>query len=152
MGMKNGFEPEIVVLYCQNALKAGERLGEGTRLCPGFRVRFVALPCSSKIEVYHLVKHLERGADGVQVVACPPDSCRLLVGNTKADKKIIYVRRLLTELQAGPERVGLLRGHDLTASDVLALAQERAEAVLALEARETVRRQESARRLASMGQ
>ena len=150
--MKNGCQPEIVVLYCYNTLAPGECLGEGIKQGPGFRARLVALPCSSKIEVYHLVIHLERGADGIQVVACPPDRCRLLVGNTKADNKIKYVHRFLTELQAGPERVAMFRGEDLTAAQIMELAGERAETALALEAREAAHHAGVTRRLASTGQ
>jgi coenzyme F420-reducing hydrogenase delta subunit len=131
--MEATFEPVIVVLYCQNALAEGEFLGEGVRRGAGFKAQLVCLPCSSKLEVLHLVKHLELGADGIQVIACPPDHCQFLVGNTKADGKVKYVRRLLEQLQSGSDRLDVHRGRGLTGAEVMALAEKRAAIVRQLQ-------------------
>jgi F420-non-reducing hydrogenase iron-sulfur subunit len=127
-------DPVIVVLYCQNALAEGEFLGEGIHRGNGFQAQLVCLPCSSKIEVFHLVKHLELGADGIQVITCPPERCQFLLGNAKADKKVKYVRRLLDELKSGSNRVDIFRGRGLTAAQVFGLAETRAAVVREIEA------------------
>jgi coenzyme F420-reducing hydrogenase delta subunit len=133
--MSMRFEPESVVFYCQQSLAPGEALGEGIRSGPGFRVRLVGLPCSSKIEVYHLVKQLEKGADGIMILACPPVGCRFLTGNTKAERKVQYVRRMLEELNAGPDRVVIHRRAGLSGAQIMDLARELSDTVLALEAK-----------------
>jgi coenzyme F420-reducing hydrogenase delta subunit len=101
-------------------------LSNAYRRLPGLGVRLVVLPCSSNVEVRQLVKMLEQGADGIQVVACPEQACRFLVGSNKAEKRIDYVRRLLAEINFGAERVGIVRGTSLSAEQLLGLARERA--------------------------
>ena len=127
--MSDNFEPEIVALYCRRALAAGERLPEGTVRGEGFSARFVMLPCSSKVEVNQVVALLEAGADGVQVIGCPPGGCRFLTGSTKADKKIQYVQRMLSELEAGYDRVGMIRAVGLSVKEIMDAAHKRAQAV-----------------------
>jgi F420-non-reducing hydrogenase iron-sulfur subunit len=131
------FEPEIVVLYCQRCVQT--RTGETSadieveaEHALGFSVQPVMMPCSSKIEVPYILKILERGADAVEVVACPADECRFLVGSLRAEKRIDYVRGLLDEIRVGADRVGISRGPGLSAQDLIELAAERAEKTKAL--------------------
>ena len=62
------FQPEIVVLYCQNSASQEVRLDNAFRQLDGSRARLVVMPCSSKVEIEYMVKILEQGADGIQVV------------------------------------------------------------------------------------
>jgi coenzyme F420-reducing hydrogenase delta subunit len=120
------YEPEIIVLFCRQSVDGTVSLSNAYRRLPGLGVRLVVLPCSSNVEVRQLVKMLEQGADGIQVVACPEQACRFLVGSNKAEKRIDYVRRLLAEINFGAERVGIVRGTSLSAEQLLGLARERA--------------------------
>ena len=135
--MSNGksFEPEIVVLYCQRCVRKEDDAAsvevEADR-ASGFSVQPVMMPCSSKIEVPYILKILERGADAVEVVACPTDGCQFLVGSLRAEKRIDYVRGLLDEINVGAERVGISRGPGLSAKDLIELAAKRAEKVKSL--------------------
>lgn len=130
--MSSPFEPEIVVLYCQHSTDPAVNLPNSYRSRPGFQARFVIMPCSSKVEIEHVVKILEQGVDGIQVVGCPDRVCRFLVGNTKAERKIDYVRRMLAEIGFGVERVGMIRGAGLSVEQLFELAGERARAVAGL--------------------
>ncbi len=127
--MGDGFEPEITVLYCGRSLREGVSLPEGVGRGPGCSVRYVMMPCGSKVEVGYLIKLVEHGADGVQLVACPEDQCRFVVGGARAENRVRYAQRLLAEAGMGPERLGMVRRNSLTADDVAALAGERADAV-----------------------
>jgi coenzyme F420-reducing hydrogenase delta subunit len=127
--MSDGFEPEITVLYCGRTLREGVSLPEGVGRGPGCLVRYVMMPCGSKVEVGYLIKLVEQGADGIQMVACPEDQCRFVVGSARAENRVRYARRLLAEAGMGPERLGMERRNGLTADDVAALAGERADAV-----------------------
>jgi len=89
----------------------------------------VVLPCSSNVEIRQIVKMLEQGADAIQIVACPEEACRFLVGSSKAERRVEYVRRLLDEIDFGAERVGLVRGMNLSAEQLLDWAKERADLV-----------------------
>ena len=122
-------EPEIVVLFCQQSVNGTVELANAYRRLPGVRVRLIVLPCSSNVEVRQIVKILERGADAVQVVACAEESCRFLVGSSRAERRVEYVRRLLDEIDFGAERVGLVRGTNLSAEELLERARERADLI-----------------------
>ena len=129
--MKN-FEPEIVILYCQNCVVEGMELADSTRRFSELMVRLVVMPCSSKIEIGHLVKILEQGADGIQVIRCPDRECRFLGGNIKAENRVEHVRRLLDEIDFGIERVGIAKGNGFKTEDLLNLASKRADAIQSL--------------------
>jgi F420-non-reducing hydrogenase iron-sulfur subunit len=126
---KAGFEPEVVVLYCQNCITDRSNVTAESNQASGFYVRSVMMPCSSKIEVPHILRILEQGADAVEVIACPESKCRFLVGSRRAEKRIEYIRRLLDEVHIGSERLGITRSSSLSANDLMGLASGRAEAV-----------------------
>jgi coenzyme F420-reducing hydrogenase delta subunit len=98
----------------------------------GFKAVFLMMPCSSKVEIPHVLKILSEGADGVQVVGCKSEHCRFLVGEAMEEKRIEHARRLLEEIQMGAERLGMSRGEDLTSEELAGIAEERAKAVKSL--------------------
>jgi coenzyme F420-reducing hydrogenase delta subunit len=120
-------DPEIVVLFCQQAVGKSVELSNAYRRLPGLKARLVSLPCSSNVEVRQMVKMLEQGADAIQIVACAEEACRFLVGSNKAERRVEYVRGLLEEIDFGAERVGIVRGMNLSAEQLLERAKERAE-------------------------
>ena len=125
-------EPEIVVLFCQQSVDRRVELANSFRNLNGLRVRLVVLPCSSNVEIRQIVKMLEQGADAIQIVACVEEACRFLVGSNKAEKRVEYVRRLLDEIDFGADRVGIVRGMNLSAEQLLDWAKERAERIRGL--------------------
>ncbi len=123
------FEPEITILYCQYSVTRDADLSAIEKQASGFKVKFFMLPCSSKVEVAHLLRILESGIDGIQVIGCPDKLCRFLVGNQRAEKRVEYVRRLLGEIDVGADRIGMGRGQEMEAGELLELAGIRAEKV-----------------------
>ena len=128
-GAEGRHEPEIVVLFCQQSVDRNVELANAYRNLPGIKVRLVVLPCSSKVEVGQIFKILEKGADAIQIVACSEEACRHLVGSNKAERRVEYVRQLLEEINFGAERVGIVRGMNLSAKQLLDRAKERADLV-----------------------
>ena len=126
------FEPEIVILYCQNCLAHNEEVKKSNNNGSGFKGRFLMMPCSSKVEASHVLKILSEGADAVQVVGCKTDHCRFLVGSMMAEKRIEYARKLLDESLMGADRLGMDRGENLTSKELIGIAEERAKAVRSL--------------------
>ncbi len=126
------FEPEIAILFCQHCVNEGLELVDSTRHSSGFMVRVVVMPCSSKVEIEHLVKMIEQGTDGIQVVRCPDRECHFLNGNIKAENRVKYARNLLDEIDFGCERVAITEGNGFKTEDILNLAAERAEVVKSL--------------------
>ncbi len=126
------FEPEIVVLYCQQCVAEDADVAAAAKAVSGFRPRFEVMPCSSKVEASHVLKLIEQGADGVAVVGCPEKRCRFLVGSTMAEKRIEYARGLLDEIRMGAERLGMDRASQLSAARLVEIAEHRAAAARAL--------------------
>ena len=81
------FQPEVVLLYCRQALAPAAPPPQGNRGGDGFTTQLVMLPCSSKLELPNLLDILAHGADAVLVAACPAKTCRFLVGNQRAEKR-----------------------------------------------------------------
>ena len=126
------FEPEIVVLYCQHCASDEADIAAEASGKSGFAVRCVMMPCSSKVQAHHILRILEEGADGVEVVGCPAGKCRLLVGSSRAEKRVNYAARLLDEIGMAGERVGMSRGQGLSVQELMVPAKARADAVVAL--------------------
>ena len=68
-------------------------------------VRVIQLPCSGRVDILHLLKAFEDGADGVYVAGCMEGDCHYLTGNFKARRKVNYVKKVLEPLGIEPERI-----------------------------------------------
>lgn len=115
----------IVVLYCQHCIGKEEDVSAEV-VGEGLTARLVMMPCSSKVETSYVLKILEQGADGVEVVGCPEESCHFLKGSRMAEKRICYARQLLDQIGVPVERLGFSRKSSLSAEDLIALASVRA--------------------------
>jgi coenzyme F420-reducing hydrogenase delta subunit len=127
--MKTDFEPEVILIFCNGALNGDSYLPEGVKRGSGFKARFIRMPCSSKIETGYLVKLIERGADGIEVIACPGKKCQFIVGSARAESRVDYARTLLEEAGLSADRVGIRRKNHLTADEIMNIAEERANAI-----------------------
>ena len=99
------FEPEIIVFACHYCAYAAADLAGSMRLQYPSNIRMIKLPCTGKLEVIHLLRAIEAGADGVYAAGCLEGECHYLKGNLWARKRINHVKDLLTELGIEPERV-----------------------------------------------
>jgi len=57
------------------------------------------------VDIIHILRALEDGADGVYVAGCLEGECHFQTGNLKAKKRVQYVKGLLRDLGIEPERV-----------------------------------------------
>ena len=99
------FEPEIIVFACHYCAYAAADLAGSMRLQYPSNIRMIKLPCTGKLEVIHLLRAIEAGADGVYAAGCLEGECHYLKGNLWARKRVNYVKTLLAELGMEPERV-----------------------------------------------
>jgi F420-non-reducing hydrogenase iron-sulfur subunit len=99
---------KIVIYHCRNLsiFKDGEQK-RFARTHLG--VKLTAVPCSGKVEAYHILNTLAGGADGVFVAACAEPACRYLEGSKRSNKRADYARTWLEELGVEPQRVRFLR-------------------------------------------
>ncbi len=82
------FEPEIIVFACHYCAYAAADLAGSMRLQYPSNIRMIKLPCTGKLEVIHLLRALEAGADGVYAAGCLEGECHYLKGNLWARKRI----------------------------------------------------------------
>jgi coenzyme F420-reducing hydrogenase delta subunit len=99
------FEPEIIVFACHYCAYAAADLAGSMRLQYPSNIRMIKLPCTGKLEVIHLLKAIEAGADGVYAAGCLEGECHYLKGNLWARKRVNHVKDLLAEVGIEPERV-----------------------------------------------
>jgi F420-non-reducing hydrogenase iron-sulfur subunit len=99
------FEPEIIVFACHYCAYAAADLAGTMRLEYPSGIRIIKLPCTGKLEVIHLLRAIEAGADGVYAAGCMEGECHYLKGNLWARKRVNHVKELLSELHIEPERV-----------------------------------------------
>lgn len=130
--MGDNVKPQIVVLFCRQSVDPAADLARAVSLARDCELRLVAMPCSSKVEVPHVMRVLEEGADGVLVVACPDGTCQFMVGNARAAKRIDYAGKLLDSVGMGAGRVSLALGKGLSAQGLADLGNAAARAVVSL--------------------
>ena len=75
------------------------------RLSYPSNVKIINVPCTGRVDILHLLKAIEDGADGVYVAGCLEGDCHYLTGNLKAKKRVGYVKKLVGELGLEPERI-----------------------------------------------
>ena len=63
------------------------------------------MPCTGKVDIIHLLRCMEKGADGVYVVGCMEGTCQFITGNLRARKRVEKAREILDQIGIGGERV-----------------------------------------------
>jgi len=102
------FEPVIVAFCCHYCAYTAADMGGSKRLCYPPNVKIVRVPCSGKVDAIHIMKALEKGADGVYVAGCLEGDCHFKNGNINAAKRVAYIKKLLDEIGIGGERVEMI--------------------------------------------
>ena len=101
----NRFEPQIVAFCCKYCAYAAADLAGSMRLDYPPNLKIVQLPCSGRVDMLHLLKAIEEGADGVCVAGCLEGECHFVEGNLKTKKKVAAVKKALGAAGIEPERV-----------------------------------------------
>jgi len=68
-------------------------------------IRIILVPCTGKVDIIHILRAFEKGADGVYVVGCMEGSCQFSSGNLRARKRVEQAQKLLDTIGIGGERV-----------------------------------------------
>ena len=128
---EKGFEPQILAFCCKYCAYAAGDLAGSMRLNYPANVKIIQVPCTGRVDMLHLLRAIEEGADGVYVAGCLEGECHFLEGNLKTKRKVAAVRKLLAEAGIEPERVRMFN---------LSSAMGPRFAEIATEMTETVRR------------
>jgi len=105
--LKERDEPVIVAFACEGAAGyAAEIAGQLGMKLPE-NIRILKVPCTGRLDVLHLMKAFDQGADGVAIFACPEDQCHYIDGSKKADERVKYLKKSLDVLGIGGDRLTL---------------------------------------------
>ena len=87
----------IVVIGCERSAGAAlEDLQSRGYVLPE-QVEWIELPCGGNIDVLHILRAFESGADRVMVLACNEGACHSLDGGRWAAKRVEAARALIAE-------------------------------------------------------
>lgn len=99
------FEPVIVAYCCHYCAYTAADMAGSMRLRYPPNVKIIRVPCSGKVDAIHIMKALEKGADGVYVAGCLEGDCHFKNGNIRAARRLAYVKKLLDDIGIGGDRV-----------------------------------------------
>jgi F420-non-reducing hydrogenase iron-sulfur subunit len=68
-------------------------------------VKIILVPCTGKVDVLHLLRAIQKGADGVYCVGCLEGTCHYNEGNIRCRERVNHVRLLLEEIGIEGDRV-----------------------------------------------
>lgn len=105
MMSENRFEPEIVAFCCHYCAYAAADLAGVMRLQYPTNIRIIEIPCSGTIDVLHLLKAFEQGADGVLVAGCLKGGCHFIEGNIRAERRVERAKSILDKVGLGKDRL-----------------------------------------------
>lgn len=103
--MSETFEPTIIAFCCKYCAYAAADLAGSMRLSYPSNIKVSQVPCTGRVDIVHLLRAIEDGADGVYVAGCLEGDCHFVSGNLKARQRVEYVKRTLKDLGIEPERV-----------------------------------------------
>jgi coenzyme F420-reducing hydrogenase delta subunit len=95
-------------------------------------IKIIRVPCTGKVDVLHLLRAIQQGADGVYVVGCLEGSCHYNEGNLRARERVNHVRMLLDEVGLEGDRVRMYNLSSGEGPTFAAYAREMTEHIRAL--------------------
>jgi len=98
----------VVLMACRQAVPEPD-VFIGPLEQAGLRVRVIPEPCSSKVEVFQMLRVLASDADILWVVGCPERACQLVEGSFRMTKRVGHARTYLEEIGLEPERLGMVQ-------------------------------------------
>jgi len=126
-------EPFIIGFCCLYCAYAADEWAESVRAQLPPNVRTVDVVCTGRIDVQHLLRAFELGADGVFVAGCLGEECRHTErAVNRTAERVKYVQGLLDQIGLGSERLMLYDTASAEWGTVPQIAQKMTEQVRAL--------------------
>jgi coenzyme F420-reducing hydrogenase delta subunit len=99
----------VIGFCCKNAIESDPVLAEKGWHAFEPEIKILSIPCSSKVETLSIIKAFESGADGIFVLGCKENTCRLLDGNLRAQRTINHTKKLLMEINIETDRLTMVQ-------------------------------------------
>ncbi len=68
-------------------------------------INIIRVPCTGKVDIIHILRAFEKGADGVYAVGCLEGDCHFNTGNLRARKRVEQAAKILDTIGIGGQRV-----------------------------------------------
>ena len=95
-------------------------------------IKIIMMPCTGRVDILHLLKAFETGADAVFVAGCLEGECHYLMGNIRARKRVNKVKKDFAQMGLEPERVEMFNLSSSEGPKFAAIAKEMVERTLKL--------------------
>ena len=105
MSTETQFDPEIIAFTCHYCAYGAADLAGIMRLQYPTNIRIIKLPCTGAVDLLHILKAFEQGADGVFVAGCLEGGCHFVEGNLKARKRVERAKHILEKVGVGGKRL-----------------------------------------------
>lgn len=102
------FEPDIIAFCCHFCAYTAADMAGSKRISYPPNVKIIRVPCTGKVDALHILKALEKGADGVYVAGCMEGDCHFKNGNTRARHRVNQVQRMLKDLGWESDRIAMI--------------------------------------------
>jgi len=99
------FKPVILCFACQWCSYAAADLAGVSRIQYPPNVRVLRVPCSGRVDVLHVLKAFQSGADGVIITGCLIGDCHYIDGNVKAKERVDVIKKSLRSQGINPKRL-----------------------------------------------
>jgi coenzyme F420-reducing hydrogenase delta subunit len=90
-------------------------------------IKIIMVPCTGRVDILHLLKAFEGGADVVFVAGCLEGECHYLAGNIRARKRVTKLKKDLEQIGFDPERLEMFNLSSSEGPRFAAIAKEMAE-------------------------
>ena len=130
--MTESFEPRILAYCCKYCAYAAADLAGSMRLNYPSNVKVIQVPCTGRVDIMHLLRAIEDGADGVYVAGCMEGECHFMAGNLRARKRVNYVKKVMEEIGIEPQRVAMFNLSSAMGPRFAEIAAEMTQRVKAL--------------------
>jgi F420-non-reducing hydrogenase iron-sulfur subunit len=90
-------------------------------------IKIILMPCTGRVDILHLLKAFEGGADVVFVAGCLEGECHYLTGNIQARKRVTKLKKDFEQMGFDPERLEMFNLSSSEGPRFAAICQEMAE-------------------------
>ena len=132
MDTPTNYEPQIIAFCCMHCAYAAADLAGSSRISYPSSLKIVAIPCTGRTDMGHILKTFEDGADGVLVAGCLEGRCHFQTGNLYARQRVEHVSDMLKDIGLESERARMINISAGMGAKFAELANEFAESIAAL--------------------
>jgi len=90
-------------------------------------IKLILMPCTGRVDIIHLLKAFEGGADAVFVAGCLEGECHYLAGNIRAKKRVNKVKKDFAQMGIESDRLQMFNLSSSEGPRFAAIAKEMTE-------------------------